>query len=190
MARVSEAETSRERSPPLSSAVLSPGSLPLVPQPPAPHRGRKAPCREGGSLDCTPATRTSCVCSCPSPDTGGEGGSEGLELPNPVCLPLYERDTYSPCGMAKSQFHFQGPLVPLQILTPPEPTVEGLSQHTHVHGHTARAFPTFIFFLCGSSLHSNHFTLFSAIPSSFVPTSSTTRESLGEQPGVSPSPLG
>lgn len=170
---------------------LSPGSLPLVPQ--LPEEGR-LPSRRGwpsGLHSCHTHRHTSSVCGCPSPpNIGGDGGSEVTKLPNPVCL--YKRDTYSPCGTAKSQFRLQGPLVPFQILTPPELAVEGLSQRTHARVHTHAHSSSFAHFYFSSVALpcSNHFTLFSAILNSFIPASSTTRDSLEERAGVSSSPPG
>lgn len=191
MAWISEAESSRERSSPLSSAV--PLTRVSAPSPSAP-RGRKAPLQEGVALWAALLPHTPAYLECLRlsfpPNIGGDGGSEVTKLPNPVCL--YKRDTYSPCGTAKSQFRLQGPLVPFQILTPPELAVEGLSQRTHARVHTHAHSSSFAHFYFSSVALpcSNHFTLFSAILNSFIPASSTTRDSLEERAGVSSSPPG
>lgn len=79
------------------------------------------------------------------------GGSKVAKLPNPASPPLYKCDIYSPFGTGKSQLHFQGPLVPFQILEQPSSAAGGLIREPVPQSLSlsALAFSIFILFSTG-----------------------------------------
>lgn len=190
MAWISEAKSSRERSSPLSSAV--PLTRVSAPRPSAP-RGRKAPLQEGVALWAALLPHTPAYLEClrlSFPNIGGDGGSEVTKLPNPVCL--YKLDICSPCAQLNHSSVSEGLWYRSKCLRHLSWQWKGsLNAHTHVctHTHQLKLCPLLFFFYVALPC-SNHFTLFSAIVNSFIPASSTTRESLEERAGVSSSPPG